>query len=126
MANGTSAENGKTGRKLWAWSSAATLTPAGFVRSGARVSMPGMMDTVLNLGINDEAVEGLAKKTNNPRFAWDAYRSFCQMFGDVSVGREHSKFEEILQEVKDKRGVKLTTSSKWSDQRAWAEIQSNG
>ncbi|HOB22140.1 MAG TPA: PEP/pyruvate-binding domain-containing protein, partial [Bacillota bacterium] len=77
------------------------------VRSGARVSMPGMMDTVLNLGINDEAVEGLAKKTNNPRFAWDAYRRFCQMFGDVVLGVEHSKFEEILQEVKDKRGVKL-------------------
>ena len=69
--------------------------------------MPGMMDTVLNLGINDEAVEGLAKKTNNPRFAWDAYRRFCQMFGDVVLGVEHSKFEEILQEVKDKRGVKL-------------------
>ncbi len=77
------------------------------VRSGARVSMPGMMDTVLNLGINDQAVEGLAKKVNNPRFAWDAYRRFCQMFGDVVLGIEHSKFEARLSQVKEKYGVKL-------------------
>ena len=56
------------------------------VRSGARVSMPGMMDTVLNLGLNDETVEGLATKSGNPRFAWDAYRRFVQMYGDVVIG----------------------------------------
>lgn len=56
------------------------------VRSGARASMPGMMDTVLNLGLNDNAVEGIAKKTNNPRFAWDSYRRFVQMYGDVVLG----------------------------------------
>jgi pyruvate,orthophosphate dikinase len=77
------------------------------VRSGSRVSMPGMMDTVLNLGINDDAVEGLAKKVDNPRFAWDAYRRFCQMFGDVVLGVDHSKFEAILAQEKADRGVEL-------------------
>ncbi len=77
------------------------------VRSGSRVSMPGMMDTVLNLGINDDAVEGLAKKVGNPRFAWDAYRRFCQMFGDVVLGVDHSKFEAILAQEKADRGVEL-------------------
>ncbi len=76
------------------------------VRSGAAISMPGMMDTILNLGLNDETVEGLAKATNNPRFAYDAYRRFIQMFGDVVLGIPHKKFEEILQSVKDKYGVK--------------------
>ena len=75
------------------------------VRSGAAVSMPGMMDTILNLGLNDRAVEGLAKKTNNPRFAWDAYRRFIQMFGNVVMGIEHSKFEDILDQVKKEKGV---------------------
>ena len=56
------------------------------VRSGARASMPGMMDTILNLGLNDEVVEGLSRKTNNPRFAWDSYRRFVQMYGDVVLG----------------------------------------
>ncbi len=70
------------------------------VRSGAAISMPGMMDTILNLGINEEVVEGLIEKTNNPRFAWDAYRRFIQMFGDVAMGVEHDKFEEILEERK--------------------------
>src|SRR6056297_3407164 len=65
------------------------------VRSGARVSMPGMMDTVLNLGLNDEAVEGLAKKTGNPRFAWDSYRRFIQMYGDVVLGLEAASKEDI-------------------------------
>ncbi len=77
------------------------------VRSGARVSMPGMMDTVLNLGLNDETVEGLAKKTGNPRFAWDSYRRFIQMYGDVVMGVDHDLFEEALQAVKDEQGVKL-------------------
>jgi pyruvate,orthophosphate dikinase len=85
------------------------------VRSGARVSMPGMMDTVLNLGINDEAVEGLAKKTNNPHFAWDSYRRFIQMYGGVVLGmKPESKedidpFEEIIEDLKDKRGITLDT-----------------
>lgn len=70
------------------------------VRSGAAISMPGMMDTILNLGINEKVVEGLIEKTNNPRFAWDAYRRFIQMFGDVAMGVEHDKFEEILDERK--------------------------
>ena len=66
------------------------------VRSGAAISMPGMMDTILNLGLNDKSVEGLAKKTNNPRFAWDAYRRFIQMFGDVAMGVPHDEFEEAI------------------------------
>ena len=76
------------------------------VRSGAAESMPGMMDTILNLGLNDKSVLGLANKTNNPRFAWDAYRRFIQMYGDVAMGVEHAKFEEILDSVKAKKGVK--------------------
>ena len=64
------------------------------VRSGAAVSMPGMMDTILNLGLNDVSVQGLAKQTNNERFAWDSYRRFIQMFGDVSLEIPHAKFEE--------------------------------
>ena len=77
------------------------------VRSGARVSMPGMMDTVLNLGMNDEAVEAIAKKSGNARFAWDSYRRFVQMYGDVVLGmKPESKedidpFEEIMKEVKE-------------------------
>ncbi len=84
------------------------------VRSGARVSMPGMMDTVLNLGINDDAVEGLAKKTGNERFAWDSYRRFIQMYGDVVMGvkaekEEHDPFEVAIEELKEKKGVELDT-----------------
>ncbi|MEI6627263.1 MAG: PEP/pyruvate-binding domain-containing protein, partial [bacterium] len=79
------------------------------VRSGAAVSMPGMMDTILNLGLNDETVEGLSKKTGNPRFAYDAYRRFIQMFGDVVMGCEHHAFEEVLQGVKTAKGVKFDT-----------------
>ena len=83
------------------------------VRSGARASMPGMMDTILNLGLNDEVVEGLARKTNNPRFAWDSYRRFVQMYGDVVLGMKPEDkeaidpFEAILDEVKEAKGVKL-------------------
>lgn len=77
------------------------------VRSGAAVSMPGMMDTILNLGLNDETVEALAKNTNNPRFAYDAYRRFIQMFGDVALGIPHHDFEEALNQVKEEKGVKL-------------------
>ncbi len=70
------------------------------VRSGARVSMPGMMDTVLNLGLNDETVEGLAKESNDERFAWDSYRRFIQMYGDVVMGVDHHNFEEIIDQYK--------------------------
>ena len=76
------------------------------VRSGAAVSMPGMMDTILNLGLNDESVKGLAKSTNNPRFAYDAYRRFIQMFGDVVLGIEKNEFEHILEEKKKEKNVK--------------------
>ena len=75
------------------------------VRSGAAQSMPGMMDTVLNLGMSPGAVEGLIKKTGNPRFAWDSYRRFMQMFGDVVMGVPHHDFEAALQQVKDEKGV---------------------
>ena len=83
------------------------------VRSGARASMPGMMDTILNLGLNDEVVEGLSRKTNNPRFAWDSYRRFVQMYGDVVLGMKPTNkedidpFEAIIEEVKEAKGVKL-------------------
>jgi pyruvate, orthophosphate dikinase len=79
------------------------------VRSGAAISMPGMMDTVLNLGLNDITVKGLIKKTGNARFGWDSYRRFIQMFGDVVMGVEHDKFEEALQARKDKKKVKYDT-----------------
>lgn len=85
------------------------------VRSGARVSMPGMMDTVLNLGINDTVVEALSKKSGNPRFAWDSYRRFVQMYGDVVLGmkpkskQDIDPFEEILDKVKEEKGVKNDT-----------------
>ena len=85
------------------------------VRSGARASMPGMMDTILNLGLNDEAVEGIAKKTGNARFAWDSYRRFVQMYGDVVMDmkpqskEDEDPFEEIIDAVKKEKGVKLDT-----------------
>ena len=85
------------------------------VRSGARVSMPGMMDTVLNLGMNDDAVEGIAKKSGNARFAWDSYRRFVQMYGDVVLGMkptskmEIDPFEKIMEELKEEKGVELDT-----------------
>ena len=85
------------------------------VRSGARVSMPGMMDTVLNLGMNDKVVEALAEKSGNPRFAWDSYRRFVQMYGDVVLGMKPKNktdidpFEEVIDGVKAKKGVKLDT-----------------
>ncbi len=79
------------------------------VRSGAAQSMPGMMDTILNLGMNDKAVEGLSKKTGNPRFAWDAYRRFIQMFGDVAMGVPAESFENALDDIKVSKGVKLDT-----------------
>ena len=79
------------------------------VRSGARASMPGMMDTILNLGLNDQVVEGLAEITNNKRFAYDSYRRFIQMFSDVVMELPKSEFEKIIDEVKAKKGIKLDT-----------------
>ena len=79
------------------------------VRSGAAVSMPGMMDTILNLGLNDKTVAGIIKKTGNKRFGMDSYRRFIQMFGNVVMEVEHAKFEEALQHLKDKKGVKFDT-----------------
>ena len=85
------------------------------VRSGARASMPGMMDTILNLGLTDEAVVGLARKAGNQRFAWDSYRRFVQMYGDVVMGlkpvskEDHDRFEVIIDMIKAKRGVQLDT-----------------
>jgi len=79
------------------------------VRSGAAVSMPGMMDTILNLGLNDKAVVGLAEKTGNERFAWDAYRRFIQMFGNVAKGVPHDAFEDILESVKKAKKVEEDT-----------------
>ena len=85
------------------------------VRSGARASMPGMMDTILNLGLNDEAVVGLAKKAGDERFAWDSYRRFVQMYGDVVMGlkpvskEDHDPFEVVIEMVKEKKGVQLDT-----------------
>jgi pyruvate,orthophosphate dikinase len=91
------------------------------VRSGARASMPGMMDTILNLGLNDKVVEGLANKTGNPRFVWDSYRRFVQMYGDVVLGmkpfgkNEEDPFEAIIDHVKEMRGVRLDTELKVED-----------
>ncbi len=79
------------------------------VRSGSRASMPGMMDTILNLGLNDEAVEGFAKKTGNPRFAYDSYRRFIQMFSDVVMEMSKTFFEGILDELKEAKGAKFDT-----------------
>ena len=93
------------------------------VRSGARTSMPGMMDTILNLGLNDEAVEGLARKTGNDRFAWDSYRRFVQMYGDVVMGlkpvskEDHDPFEVIIDMGKEEKGVKLDTDLDAADLR---------
>lgn len=79
------------------------------VRSGARASMPGMMDTILNLGLNDVVVDGLAKLTNNPRFAYDSYRRFIQMFSDVVMDVEKAKFEKLLEAVKEENGAHFDT-----------------
>ncbi|MGZ9063669.1 MAG: PEP/pyruvate-binding domain-containing protein, partial [Allosphingosinicella sp.] len=87
------------------------------VRSGARVSMPGMMDTVLNLGLNDKTVEGLAAISGDPRFAWDSYRRFIQMYSDVVLGVDHDAFEEALEIAKEDKGVQLDTELEAQDWR---------
>jgi pyruvate,orthophosphate dikinase len=80
------------------------------VRSGAAISMPGMMDTVLNIGLNDETVVGLAEATNNPRFAWDAYRRLLNMFGDVVKGIPHEAFEERFDVIKGAACVEVRSN----------------
>ena len=91
------------------------------VRSGARVSMPGMMDTVLNLGLNAQTTDGLAKLTGDARFAYDSYRRFIQMYSDVVLGMDHAAFEEILDEEKDQKGVELDTDLDADDLKRIAE-----
>ncbi len=85
------------------------------VRSGAAISMPGMMDTVLNIGLNDDSVEGLARQTENERFAWDSYRRLIQMFGDVVLGIEHAAFEQAITDIKEAAGAKNDTDLKTGD-----------
>ena len=85
------------------------------VRSGAAVSMPGMMDTILNLGLNDDAIKGLIARSGNERFAYDAYRRFVQMFGNVVLGVDHDEFEHLLEEKKDAKGVTLDTELEAAD-----------
>ena len=87
------------------------------VRSGARASMPGMMDTVLNLGLNDVTVEALAKQSGNERFAWDSYRRFIQMYSDVVLGIDHYHFEELLEILKESKGLHLDTDLSADDLR---------
>ncbi len=89
------------------------------VRSGAAISMPGMMDTILNLGLNDEIVESLIRETNDPRFVYDSYRRLIQMYSDVVMGLEHDDFEGIIKEVKKKKGVENDEDLQWQD---WKEI----
>jgi pyruvate,orthophosphate dikinase len=92
------------------------------VRSGARVSMPGMMDTVLNLGLNDSTVEGLGEAANDPRFAWDSYRRFIQMYGSVVLGVDHHRFEEIIEHTKLDTGVTEDTQLSAQD---WHRVASS-
>ncbi|HPW95096.1 MAG TPA: PEP/pyruvate-binding domain-containing protein, partial [Fibrobacteraceae bacterium] len=91
------------------------------VRSGARASMPGMMDTILNLGLNDSVVVAFAEKTGNPRFAYDSYRRFIQMYSDVvmEVGKKY--FEELIDQLKEKKGVKLDTELTADDLKLLAD-----
>ncbi|PSJ37987.1 pyruvate, phosphate dikinase [Allosphingosinicella deserti] len=105
VANGLAHIEGITGKRFGDVSDPLLVS----VRSGARVSMPGMMDTVLNLGLNDETVEGLATIAGDPRFAWDSYRRFIQMYSDVVLGLDHGRFEEALEIAKEDRGVHLDT-----------------
>ncbi|MGX8835575.1 pyruvate, phosphate dikinase [Amedibacillus sp. YH-ame6] len=92
------------------------------VRSGARASMPGMMDTILNLGMNDEVVEGVAKLMGNPRFAYDSYRRFIQMFADVVMGLSKAKFEEIIDEMKEKKHVEQDTDLDADDMKEMVKL----
>ena len=89
------------------------------VRSGAAASMPGMMDTILNLGLNEKVVAGMVKKTGNARFVWDSYRRFIQMYSNVVENIEHEKFEHVINEVKSKKGIKEDTQMTAED---WQEV----
>ncbi len=93
------------------------------VRSGAALSMPGMMNTILNLGLNDASVEGLAKKTGNPRFAYDGYRRLIDMFGSTAMGVEHEAFEHELSRLKKEKKVKLDTDLTAEDLKAWTPVR---
>ncbi len=90
------------------------------VRSGARVSMPGMMDTVLNIGLNEQTLQGLIRLTNNERFVYDAYRRFIQMYGNVVMGVDDEVFEHLITATKKKRGVKLDTQLTGDDWKGLA------
>ena len=92
------------------------------VRSGARASMPGMMDTVLNLGLNPQTVAGVAKQTGDERFAYDSYRRFIQMYSGVVLEVDHSHFEEILENEKEDKGVELDTDLDAADWKRIAEL----
>lgn len=92
------------------------------VRSGARASMPGMMDTVLNLGLNDQSVLGMAKKTNNPRFAYDSYRRFIQMYSNVVLGINTSILESNLEDLKEARGVHEDTELTADDLKELVDV----
>lgn len=89
------------------------------VRSGAASSMPGMMDTILNLGLNEDVVKSIASSTANPRFAWDSYRRFIQMYGNVVENIEHEKFEHLIDSIKDKKGIREDTDMGATD---WEEV----
>ncbi|QAY79584.1 pyruvate, phosphate dikinase [Sphingosinicella sp. BN140058] len=113
VSNGLAHIEGITGKRFGDVSDPLLVS----VRSGARVSMPGMMDTVLNLGLNDETVEGLAAIAGDARFAWDSYRRFIQMYSDVVLGLDHGRFEEALEIAKEDRGVHLDTDLAAEDWR---------
>ncbi len=115
VLDGIAAMEQLTGRVFGAKSSPLLLS----VRSGARASMPGMMDTVLNLGLNDETVLALAQDAGDPRFAWDSYRRFIQMYGSVVLGLDHEVFEEILEDEKAKAGYEYDTDLCADD---WQEV----
>ena len=95
------------------------------VRSGGKFSMPGMMDTILNLGLNDRSVEGLARRTGNPRFAWDCYRRFVQMFSSVAFDMSKSEFERVIAALKKKRGVRLDTELGVEDLKSLPQYDSS-
>lgn len=114
VANGIAHIEAVTGKKFGDASDPLLVS----VRSGARVSMPGMMDTVLNLGLNDDTVAGLAAKSGDDRFAWDSYRRFIQMYADVVLGLDHDRFEEALEVAKEDRGFHLDTELSATDLQA--------
>src|SRR3954449_12281453 len=113
VANGLAHIEGVTGKRFGDAADPLLVS----VRSGARVSMPGMMDTVLNLGLNDATVEGLAAVSGDPRFAWDSYRRFIQMYSDVVLAVPHHAFEEALEIAKEDKGVHLDTELEAEDWR---------